>query len=350
MRLSDEQTEFRDLLSRFFQENVTPEYRRARLSSQRESDPALKQELESLGIFQGFMETPPLFSVQELGILAHEVGYFLVPDALIEQILATAIIPRLLPEPERAALSSLAPSTARGTIAYPQCCDLVLNGDSKTVSGSITWLLGGHDSQWVLAFTRGDKNVQRLVAFSLTATGVVAKRSPALDLTTTLTAVELKDAPVIVLSEEISSTAEDLIESLKAREVAGICRRVVEMSVEYAKTRQQFGVAIGAFQAVQHKLADCYARTEALDSLSSFAVWSAKNSPSQLHLTSRAAIFKASEFGPLVCETCIQVHGGIGFTWEYDLHLYLRRAKTIEAAFCMTESRAQGLLSAVALT
>jgi alkylation response protein AidB-like acyl-CoA dehydrogenase len=120
------------------------------------------------------------------------------------------------------------------------------------------------------------------------------------------------------------------------------------MTVEYAKTRQQFGAAIGSFQAIQQKIAQCYAHSESLTSLSQFASWSAAHSPHQRTLTSQAAILAATEFGPMICETAIQAHGGIGFTWEYDLHLYLRRAKLIEAAFGLNEDRARALVDTVA--
>jgi alkylation response protein AidB-like acyl-CoA dehydrogenase len=151
--------------------------------------------------------------------------------------------------------------------------------------------------------------------------------------------------PALVLSVETSQALEDVLEAIKASEAAGICDRVIQMSVEYAKTREQFGKPIGSFQAVQQKLADAYASSEALSSLSRFAVWACCHAPDQRHLTARAAISMAADVAPKICETAIQSHGGIGFTWEYDLHLYLRRAKTLQAAFALDEARINDLLT-----
>jgi alkylation response protein AidB-like acyl-CoA dehydrogenase len=120
--------------------------------------------------------------------------------------------------------------------------------------------------------------------------------------------------------------------------------RVVEMTADYLKTREQFGVPVGAFQAVQQRIADAYAASESLGALCRFAAWSVVSSPEQRPLTARAAIAHAAEVGPTVCEAAIQVHGGIGFTWEYDLHLFLRRAKAIQAAFPMNAERVASLL------
>jgi alkylation response protein AidB-like acyl-CoA dehydrogenase len=136
------------------------------------------------------------------------------------------------------------------------------------------------------------------------------------------------------------------IEVLKASEVSGLCQRVLQMTTEYVKTRNQFGVPIGSFQAIQQKLAQVYAESEALASLCRFAAWSFSASPEQRRLTSRAAALKAAELGVQVCEVAIQCHGGIGFTWEYDLHLFLRRAQMVRAAFGISESRADELIRA----
>ena len=91
-------------------------------------------------------------------------------------------------------------------------------------------------------------------------------------------------------------------------------------------------------------MADAYAQQEALGALARFAAWSIDHSPEQSALTARAAIALATTVGPGVIEACLQAHGGIGFTWEYDLHLYLRRAQATRAAFAMTSERDSELL------
>jgi alkylation response protein AidB-like acyl-CoA dehydrogenase len=347
MRLTSEQNELRDLLHRFFAEKVGSEYLRSRISKQIDSDPAFNQELEALGLFEGFRGDLPAFSAQELGLVAEECGYFLVPEPLIEQLIATGLAPHFVSQADRNVLESVNKGGEKGSIAYPECCNLSLDASGSSLTGSISWALGLGSASWLLAFSETPQG-PRLSAFSLKHQGVSLKRKTALDLTTTLHSVEISAVPCVIFDESSSMVIEDLLEAAKASEVAGICKRAIEMTVEYSKTRQQFGVAIGSFQALQQKLADCYARSEALASLARFATWSASHSTHQRHVTARAAVLEASQVGPLVCEAAIQAHGGIGFTWEYDLHLYLRRAKAIQAAFSLSEVRARALIDFVA--
>ncbi|MBN8550873.1 MAG: acyl-CoA dehydrogenase, partial [Deltaproteobacteria bacterium] len=135
--------------------------------------------------------------------------------------------------------------------------------------------------------------------------------------------------------------------AIVAEELGGMCARVVDLTLEYVKTRKQFGVAIGSFQAVQHKLSDMHLQSEALRSLAAFATWAAQESKEQSELSSRAALAFACEHAPQIIETAIQMHGGIGFTWEYELHLYLRRAKMLELLFGSGEAEHQSLIASV---
>ena len=110
-----------------------------------------------------------------------------------------------------------------------------------------------------------------------------------------------------------------------ASELMGLMQGAFNMTVAYAKTRSQFGRPIGSFQSIQHMLADCHSRIEAVRSIVRSAAADEDLRGSRLHLA-RAAKITASESSLFVIETCIQIHGGIGHTWEYPLHLYLRRA------------------------
>lgn len=130
-----------------------------------------------------------------------------------------------------------------------------------------------------------------------------------------------------------------------AAELSGISSRVVEMTAEYVKTRKQFGKPLAAFQAVQHKLSDMLMWSEQISSLGRFAAWAADNDPSQYVRSASAAFGYAAEYAPRLIETSIQMHGGIGFTWEYPLHLYLRRAKCL-SALCSGSDQAYIDLSA----
>jgi alkylation response protein AidB-like acyl-CoA dehydrogenase len=116
-----------------------------------------------------------------------------------------------------------------------------------------------------------------------------------------------------------------------ALEAVGIAQRALELAVEHAKTREQFGKPIGIYQAVSHKLADSYAFTELARSLAYWAAWCVAEQDDQAPIAAAAAKSYAGEVAVTVCEYAIQAHGGIGFTWEHPLHRYYKRAQWIES-------------------
>jgi len=116
-----------------------------------------------------------------------------------------------------------------------------------------------------------------------------------------------------------------------AIEACGVARRALEYAIEYATTREQFGKKIGGYQAVSHPLADAYTRVELARSLSLWAAWCVAEEDEQRAVASASAKAYASEGAVAVCETAIQVHGGIGFTWEHVLHRLYKRALWIES-------------------
>ena len=116
-----------------------------------------------------------------------------------------------------------------------------------------------------------------------------------------------------------------------ALEAVGIAQRALELAVEYAKAREQFGKPIGIYQAVSHPLADSYVDTELARSLAYWAAWCvAEDGRARRRSRPRAAKAYAAEVAVTVCERSIQVHGGIGFTWEHPLHRYYKRAQWIQ--------------------
>jgi alkylation response protein AidB-like acyl-CoA dehydrogenase len=113
-------------------------------------------------------------------------------------------------------------------------------------------------------------------------------------------------------------------------EMVGGSQRVLDMSVEYAKTRHQFGKPIGIYQAVSHKLADMLLETESARSATYYAAWTVEADAPDRSLAVSMAKAYTSDAYRRATGNGIQVHGGIGFTWEHDLHLYFRRAKASE--------------------
>jgi alkylation response protein AidB-like acyl-CoA dehydrogenase len=128
---------------------------------------------------------------------------------------------------------------------------------------------------------------------------------------------------------EESGSREEQLAALSL-EAVGIASKALELAVEYAKTREQFGKKIGVYQAVSHQLADTYADVELARSLAYWAAWCVAEEDEQAPLAAAAAKAFATEAAVKACERAIQVHGGIGFTWEHPLHRFYKRALWLE--------------------
>lgn len=340
MQLSSDQLELQDLVRRFIQEAAGPEYIRKRIASGRRSDPALVERLSELGLEDSFGDGEGALGFLELEVIAEEVGRALLPESLIERLYCDRLVPRLLgPQSSKNYLEIGGPSC----FAPSACCQVTADSGEGKVSGRIEWAYGTDGAAKLVGTLRVGGH-RRVFVCSLLAPGVSVSPVTSLDLTTALSTISLKDVSATLLSESDSRIIIDCYEVLKAAEMYGITSRVVEMTAEYLRTREQFGVPIGAFQAIQQRIADAYATSESLGALCRFAGWAVNHSPEQQPLTARAVICHAVEVGPGVCEAAIQCHGGIGFTWEYDLHLFLRRAKTIQAGFPLDPERSNELL------
>jgi alkylation response protein AidB-like acyl-CoA dehydrogenase len=116
-----------------------------------------------------------------------------------------------------------------------------------------------------------------------------------------------------------------------ALEAVGVAQRALDWGVEHAKERQQFGKSIGVYQAVSHSLVDAFMATELARSLAYWAAWCVAEGDEQAPTAAAAAKAYAAEAAVSACERSIQVHGGIGFTWEHPLHRYYKRAQWIQA-------------------
>jgi alkylation response protein AidB-like acyl-CoA dehydrogenase len=118
-----------------------------------------------------------------------------------------------------------------------------------------------------------------------------------------------------------------------ALECVGTCQTLLEMTIEHARTRRQFDQPIGAFQAVQHKCADMFVQVEKARATAYFAMMAVAEDDPRRTLAASMAKAAVSECQRLVCRDAIQIHGGMGYTWESDVQLFAKRAKTLEALF-----------------
>jgi alkylation response protein AidB-like acyl-CoA dehydrogenase len=129
---------------------------------------------------------------------------------------------------------------------------------------------------------------------------------------------------------EESGSREEQLAALSL-EAVGIASKALELAVEYAKTREQFGRPIGVYQAVSHRLADTFVETELARSLAYWSAWCVAEADEQVAVAVAAAKAYCGDAAVAACERSIQVHGGIGFTWEHVLHEYYKRALWIQA-------------------
>jgi alkylation response protein AidB-like acyl-CoA dehydrogenase len=127
--------------------------------------------------------------------------------------------------------------------------------------------------------------------------------------------------------EPLAPGAADRIRLVLAAEVLGICQRALDMTLEYVKDRKQFGVPVGSFQAVAHRCAQMLLHTESVRSTVYYAAWAADAEPDRLPEAAALAAASAAEAGREVTASAIQAHGGIGFTWEADVHWLYKRAQ-----------------------
>ncbi|MDQ6760641.1 MAG: acyl-CoA/acyl-ACP dehydrogenase [Acidobacteriota bacterium] len=184
---------------------------------------------------------------------------------------------------------------------------------------------------------------QELAVFAVPAktSGVAIERMPGIDTTRPLYAVKFEN--VVVPEENLLARGERAHTALHyalnvattglVAEMVGGMQRLLDITVEYAKTRKQFGKPIGQFQAVQHQCADMLVFTESSRSAAYYAAWALSEGGADANTAVSVAKAYASDAYREVGNRAIQVHGGMGFTWENDIHLFYRRAKASEIAF-----------------
>jgi alkylation response protein AidB-like acyl-CoA dehydrogenase len=156
----------------------------------------------------------------------------------------------------------------------------------------------------------------------------------AMDRTRSLAWLDLDDRPALALGGvEAARHLLDRAATALCAEMLGAASRVLEMSTEYAKDRVQFGQPIGSFQAVKHRCADMLVDVEGMRSSAYYAAWAVGAGDADASCAASAAKVWCSDAGSRVMASGLQVHGGIGFTWEHDLHLFLKRSQLDQGSF-----------------
>ena len=281
------------------------------------------------------------YGASALGVVAHELGRSLAPVPFVASaVLATGLLletdgadARLsaLIEGERTAAAVL---TDDGGLWRPE--NVAVSADGDALTGVARHVLHGAaaDDLVVIASAGGELAVY---AVDAGAPGVSIVEERVLDGTRPMATVTFTDARATRLpteapvSELVSRTVDVAIAVLSAEQV-GACERVLEIATDYARTREQFNRPIGSFQAIKHKCADMLLDLEWARSASQAALEAVDDTDESAW---RASMAKAvcSESLRNAAHANVQIHGGIGFTWEDSAHLYLRRARTDEVLF-----------------
>jgi alkylation response protein AidB-like acyl-CoA dehydrogenase len=211
------------------------------------------------------------------------------------------------------------------------------DGGSWTVSGAKLFVVDGHTADLLLVTARAPGG---LGVFGVAGDGQGVKRAKldALDLTRDLASVTLAGAPAIRVGAGRDAAAwlaaaSDLAVAALAAEQVGGAARCLELAVGYAKVREQFGRPIGSFQAVKHKCASLLVEVECGRSAAYHASAAIAGRQPDAPLAAALAYAYCSQAFTHAAKECIQVHGGIGYTWEHDAHLFLRRAKSSQLLF-----------------
>jgi alkylation response protein AidB-like acyl-CoA dehydrogenase len=350
MTFTAEQDELRKGVRRFLEQKSPPADVRRLMETDEGYDPAVWQQMaEQLGL-QG-MAVPEEyggsgFGFIEMAVVLEEMGRALLCAPYFSSIVLAAAA--LIESGDDAAQKDLLPGIADGstiaTLAWVEtptrwdaeaiATRATRTADGYTIDGTKTLVVDGHVASLLLVVAEADGGLS-LFAVDAAAPGLTRRRLESLDMTRKLARVDLSGTPARLVAAEgnaagvVERTLRLAAVALAAEQV-GAAQKCLEMSVDYAKLRVQFGRPIGSFQAIKHKCADMLLEVESARSAAYYAAWAAADVSPELAVVAPLAKAYCSEAFANAAAEMIQIHGGIGFTWEHDAHLYYRRAKSSE--------------------
>jgi alkylation response protein AidB-like acyl-CoA dehydrogenase len=215
-------------------------------------------------------------------------------------------------------------------------------GGEHVLAGTKRFVPWAHVADLILVAARADDELS-IFALERGAPGVEISPNVEMDRTSKTSTLVLDDARAALIGTW-DDTLSDRAAIGAAAEMLGAARKCMELSVEYAKVRHQFGQPIGAFQAIKHACADMLLEVENAHAATYYAAWAVDAGAPDAALAASVAKAHVSEAARKVCGSAIQVHGGIGFTWDYDLHLYVKRAKHLEPLYGDADSHRERAL------
>ena len=337
----------------FLDEHVKPALVRSLIDDPRGESEALWKEMAQLGWLG--LSLPEEHGGSGLGmvetaILLEEMGRAALPAPYLPTILAArAIAEAGTPEQQQRWLPAIATGGARATIAFLDndlSWDLSTATATRAVGAPDRWRLSGakrfvpwaHVADVILVPARSQKGLSLFFVDPSTA-GITMSPAPLMDVAgrwSTLALDQVSVTEMLGPSGQVGALLNSVVLCGAVGAAAGMlgaARRCLDMAVSYAKVREQFGQPIGSFQAIRHKCAEMLLEVENSHAATYYAAW-ALDAKSEDHAVA-GSVAKAyvGDAARKVCSEAIQVHGGIGFTWEYDLHLYFKHAKALEAMY-----------------
>lgn len=283
----------------------------------------------------------------ELAVLAEELGRVVAPGPLLATVSQFAPLIREVAPAEVAGpfLTQVAHGEISGTLAIagaggswsPHTSPVLASreGTSWRLEGEAHWVMDGAGVGEIAVVARCGESAGQLAAFVVPSEEVVATPFRAMDLSRSVATVSFDGVsvgPGRVLTaparpEAVARALEEATVAL-ALETVGTCQSIFDIDLGYAKDRRQFGVPIGSFQAMKHKFANMYLALEKARAVCYFAAATIAEDDSRRSLAAAMAKAAAGDCERLLGIEGIQCLGGIGYTWEHDMHLYIKRAKT----------------------
>ncbi|HUV11319.1 MAG TPA: acyl-CoA dehydrogenase family protein [Acidimicrobiia bacterium] len=296
----------------------------------------------------------------ELSVVLEELGRVVAPGPFVPT--TTQLVPAILEAGDDAQqeqfLTAVAAGTCTGALAVAEIgtgldpaavCTTATPGDNGTwvLSGAKSAVLGATDVDEIVVVARipGSVGDEGVGAFVVASSALTIEPVTALDPTRGLGTLRLDDVTVPAdrcLGAPGPATAAALRRAIDvavmglAIEAVGTCQTIFDVTLDYAKQREQFGVPIGSFQAIKHKMANMLVALERARSTGYFAALTIAEDDAGRSLATSTAKAAANDCQRLLASEGIQIHGGIGYTWEHDMHLYVRRVKTDAALFGTT--------------
>ena len=350
---SEEQEELRRIVRQFLDDKSDEQAVRALMATEKGFDDAVwRQMADQMGL-QGLIVPEDCggsgYSYVELIVVLEEMGRSLLCAPYFSTVVLAGNT--LIHSGDDAAKKQHLPGIASGdtiaTLAFTEdngrwdesgiTMVATAAGDGWSLNGHKMYVLDGHVANLIIVAARTGKGVS-LFTVDADAAGLSRTALQTMDQTRKQARLEFDNTPATLLGADgdgwkVLERVLDLAAVALAAEQVGGAQKCLDMSVEYAKVRVQFGRPIGSFQAIKHKCADMLLEVESAKSAAYYAGWCASELNDELpSVASLAKAYCSDAYFHAAAEN-IQIHGGIGFTWEHDAHLYFKRAKSSELLF-----------------